>query len=55
MANFDADKLNERLEQLNRDHLATMENLVADLLEEMSDYKPVPKRAGEINKKSDAA
>jgi len=55
MAEFNADKLNERLKQLNRDQLATMEKLVAELVEKMNDDKPLPKRAGETTKKSDAA
>jgi hypothetical protein len=55
MAEFDADKLNERLEQLNRNQLTTMEKLVVELLDEMNEGKPIPKRAGETNKKSEAA
>ena len=55
MAEFNADKLNERLEQLNREQLATMEKLVAELLDKMNDDKPLPKRAGETVEKSDAA
>ena len=47
MAEFNADKLNERLEKLNREQLATMEKLVVELLSEMEEGKPVPKRAGE--------
>ena len=45
MAEFNADKLNERLEQLNREQLATMEKLVEELLKEMKEGKPVPKRS----------
>ena len=45
MAEFDADKLGERLDQLNREELATMQKLVEELLNEMSENKPVPKRA----------
>jgi hypothetical protein len=52
MAEFHADKLNERLEELNREQLATMEKLVADLLNEMEEGKPVPKRAGESSASS---
>jgi len=55
MAEFNADKLNERLEQLNREQLAAMEKLVADLLEKMEEQKAAPKRAGEISRKTDAA
>lgn len=47
MAEFNADKLNERLEQLNREQLATMEKLVEELLKEMKEGKPVPKRSEE--------
>ena len=45
MAKFDADKLGERLEQLNREQLATMEKLVEKLLADMKEGKPVPKRS----------
>ena len=55
VAEFNADKLNERLEQLNREQLATMEKLVAKLLKDMEGGKPVPKRAGEIKSKPRAA
>ena len=55
MAEFNADKLNERLEQLNREQLATMEKLIDELLNKMKDEKSQPMRAGETAKKSDAA
>jgi len=45
MAEFNADKLNERLEQLNREQLATMEKLVEELLKEMEESKPASKRS----------
>ncbi len=45
MAEFNADKLNKRLEQLNREQLATMEKLVEELLNEMEESKRAPKRA----------
>jgi len=45
MAEFDADKLGERLEQLNREQLTTMENLVEKLLKEMQESRPVPERS----------
>ena len=47
MAEFDADKLGERLDKLNREQLATMEKLVEDLLREMGEGKPIPERANE--------
>ncbi len=37
MAEFNADKLNKRLEQLNREQLATMEKLVEELLKNMEE------------------
>jgi hypothetical protein len=40
MAEFNADKLNERLEQLNEEQLTTMEKLVAELLAEMEENRP---------------
>jgi len=55
MAEFDADKLNEGLKQLNDKQLATMEKLVEELLEKMTDNQPAPKRAGESKKPSEAA
>ena len=45
MAEFNADKLSERLEQLNREQLATMEKLVEELLNDMKEGKPIPKRS----------
>ncbi len=55
MAEFNADKLNERLKQLNQEQIATMEKLVEELLKEMSNSKPTPKRSGKIKKSSRAA
>jgi hypothetical protein len=55
MAEFNADKLNERLSQLNNEKLATMEKLVEKLLKEMEETRRVPKRAGKIKKSSRAA
>lgn len=49
MAEFDADKLSERLEQLNREQLATMEKLVEELLNDLKEGKPVPKRADQTH------
>ncbi len=45
MAEFDPDKLGERLEKLNREQLVTMEKLVEELLADMKEGKPVPKRS----------
>jgi hypothetical protein len=45
MAEFNADKLNKRLEQLNREQLATMEKLVEELLNEMEESKRASKRS----------
>lgn len=45
MGEFDADELNERLEQLNRGQLANVEKLVEKLLQDMKGSRPVPKRA----------
>ncbi len=55
MAEFNADKLNERLSQLNNEKLATMEKLVEKLLKEMEETRSVPRRAGKIKKSSRAA
>jgi hypothetical protein len=55
VAKFNADKLNERLEQLNREQLATMEKLIEELLNEMEKSTPVPKRAEETDPSSRAA
>ena len=49
MAEFDADKLGERLDQLNRGELETMQKLVEELLNEMSKNKPVPKRVNQMS------
>ncbi len=54
MAEFDADKLNERLKQLNGEQLASMEKLVEQLLKEMEENRPIPKRA-EVKAPSRAA
>ncbi len=55
MAEFNADKLNERLEQLNREQLATMEKLVEELLNTMEDGGPVPKHTDGTKSSSHAA
>ncbi len=55
MAEFNADKLNERLKQLNREQLATMEKLVEELLKAMDESRPIPKRADQTNKSSRTA
>ena len=55
MAEFNADKLNERLEQLNREQLDTMEKLVKELLEEMEATKLSAKRADKPKPKPHAA
>jgi len=47
MAEFDADKLNAELEQLNREKLAVLEELTEQVLREMRAQKPTPKRADE--------
>ena len=47
-------KLNERLKQLNGEQLASMEKLVEQLLKEMEENRPIPKRA-EIKAPSRAA
>ena len=49
MAEFDADKLGARLDQLNRGELETMQKLVEELLNEMSENKPVPKRVNQMS------
>ena len=45
MAGFDADKLGERLDKLNRGKLAAIEKLSEDVLEEMQRKGPI--RAGD--------
>ena len=55
MAEFNADKLNERLERLNREQLARMEKLIEELLNEMENSRPVPKRAEQTDPSSRAA
>lgn len=45
MAEFDPEKLKKRLDQLNEEQLATMEKLVEELLSQMEDVSPRPKRA----------
>ena len=45
MAEFDADELGKRLEQLNREQLAEREQESARLLRELESYRPGPKRA----------
>jgi len=55
MAEFNADRLNERLNQLNKEQLATMEKLVEKLLTEMEETRPVPKRSDQAKPPSRAA
>ena len=55
MAEFNADKLNERLNQLNKEQLATMEKLVEKLLTEMEETRLVPKRSDQAKPPSRAA
>jgi len=55
MAEFNAEKLNKRLEQLNREQLATVEKLVEKLLKEMEKSRPGPKRAERTKSSSRAA
>ena len=45
VAGFDADKLGKRLEQLNREQLAALEQLSDRVLREFESYRPGPKRA----------
>ena len=45
MAEFDADKLSKRLEQLNREELAALEALSDRLLSELEGFRAGPKRA----------
>ena len=45
MGDFNADKLDERLKQLNREQRIMMETLAEELLEEMRESKSAPKRA----------
>jgi hypothetical protein len=47
MAKFDADRLRESLERLNRGQLAKLERLAEDLLREAEGARLAPKRAGE--------
>ena len=51
-AEFNPDKLNERLEQLNRDQLAAMEKLLEELLKEMEEGRPLPGSLGRLAPKS---
>lgn len=46
MAEFNADRLRERLERLNREQLARIEQLAEELLNEARHNKPAPKRSG---------
>ncbi len=55
MAEFNADKLNERLNQLNNEQLATMEKLVEKLLTEMEETRQGPKRSDQAKPPSRAA
>jgi hypothetical protein len=47
MAGFDADRLRERLERLNRGQLAKLERLAEELLREAEGARLAPKRAGD--------
>lgn len=49
MAEFDPEKLRKRLDQLNDEQLAMMEKLVEELLAQMEDSRPRPKRAEPID------
>ena len=53
MAGFNADKLGERLDELNREQLAALEKLSEDLLTEMQRRGPL--RAGDDRQDSPAA
>ncbi len=55
MAEFDADKLNERLKQLNSEQLATMEKLVEKLLTEMEETRRVPEHSTQTKPSSRVA
>ena len=55
MVEFNAQKLSERLEQLNREQRAAMEKLVEELLSATKESRPVPKRAEETRRSSRAA
>jgi len=55
MVEFNAQKLNERLEQLNREQRAAMEELVEELLNATKEIRRVPKRAEETKRSSRAA
>lgn len=55
MTEYDARKLSERLEQLNREQRAAMEKLVEELLKATKGSRPVPKRAGRTKPSSRAA
>jgi len=55
MARLNADKLNKRLEQLNQEQRAVMEKLVEELLGELQESSPVPKRADQAKASSRAA
>jgi len=52
---YDARKLSERLEQLNREQRAAMERLVEELLKATKESRSVPKRADEAKASSRAA
>ena len=55
MTEFNADKLNERLEQLNGERLAAMEKLVEELLKAMEESRLGAKRVDQTNPSSRAA
>lgn len=50
MADFDADELGKRLEQLNREQLAALEQLSERVLRELEAARLGPKRADEIDR-----
>lgn len=52
---YDARKLSERLEQLNREQREAMEKLVEELLKATKEGRPVPKRADQVKSSSRAA
>ncbi len=54
MAEFNADKLNEQLEKLNREQLATMEKLVEELLKTMEESRLGAKRVDQADPSSRA-
>lgn len=55
MAGFDADRLRERLERLNREQLAKLERFAEELLREAERTRRAPKRTGDAGTASPAA